>query len=194
MKYSGADLIGEERYLKSGEASWRYKLLFKWLASKDVTLHLRFPETYLKRCWLMCDDIKRYADEEIEPDFILSVLVESFLTELAKRGSLLAYEYLMERYSKVLQVAHYQSKNIDEFELFEKPNEPLEIYTVSLDRDAVYRLEWFLMELDEVVQTHGLTVEKVLEILFCYVIDLVKKGGGEQFFKRLISFIEKIED
>jgi hypothetical protein len=82
-----------------------------------------------------------------------TVLAKSFLKELAKKGSLSAYEYLMDRYSKILQVAHYQSDDVDEFELFDKPKEPLSTYQVSMNRKEVYRLEWFLMELDTIVDT-----------------------------------------
>jgi hypothetical protein len=194
MKYSALDLIGEERYLKSGEASWKYKLFFKWLASKEVILNLRIPETYLERGWMVCEDIKRLTDMEVEPKFILSVLVDSFLKELAKKGSLSAYEYLMDRYSKILQVAHYQSNQVDEFELFDKPKEPLSNYQVTMDRKEVYRLEWFLMEVESIVNVHHMTVEKVLEILYCHIIDLVKKGGGERFFKVLIKHINELDD
>ncbi|WP_100374767.1 hypothetical protein [Bacillus sp. FJAT-45037] len=194
MKYSKADLIGEKQYLNSGEASWKYKLLFKWFPSKEINLALHLPESYLERAWLLCQDIERITEEEgLTPKILLNVLVRSFLLELAKKGSMPAYEYLLERYSKVLQIAHYQSDRVDEFELFDKPNEPLAKYQVTLDYDTIYRLEWFLKELHLLVD-HTLSVEKVLEILFCYMIELVQKGNGAKFCRALIDYVNSVNE
>lgn len=193
MKYSQADLIGDELYLRSDDATWRGKLLTRLFKTKKVRLELQIPQTYLLRGEILCDDINRMTDDIIDVAFIIDVLCYDFVNELArsKTGPLAPFRYLMDRYSKTLQVAHYQSKKVDEFTEYHIEQMELTPYKVYLRYKEVLRLEWFLKDLEEEVKDHNFTVEKILEILYCNLIELVKKGEADRGINIIIKTLEE---
>lgn len=192
MKYSKADLLGDELYLLSNQATWKGKFLTRLFKTKKVKLQLQLPQLYVSRGEILCDDIERMTGETIDLSFIVDVLSYDFVNELArsKSGPLAPFRYLMDRYSKTLQVAHYQSEKVDEFTEYSIEQANLTSINVLLPSKDILRLEWFLKDLEEEVMEHGFTVEKILEILYCNLIELVKKGEADKAINIIIDKIE----
>lgn len=196
MSYSQLDLLEEERFLTSGEATWKYRILYKLLYTKKVHLEIRVPLTYFKRAEVFCDDLMRITDEEYElfPETLIDILVQDFIQELARNstGPRAPYEYLMDKHSKTLTVAHYKDSRMEEFELYEREYESLRVLKVQIGRKEALRLEWFLNDLELEVVNHGFTVERIMEILFCYLIEIVKRGEAEKAVKKIITSIDEM--
>ncbi|ADC52276.1 hypothetical protein BpOF4_21404 (plasmid) [Alkalihalophilus pseudofirmus OF4] len=187
-KYSEVDLLGLKRHLQSGRSSFLYKFRYRRFFSREVTFSLRLPSTYLDRGEILCEDIERLIEEEVEIEHLLSMILLDFLKKMSKLGAMAAFQYLVDRYSKVLRIAHYKGEE-EEFELIQKPREPFETCEVTLHHNVAYRLELFLAELDHTF-AHEMTVEKLIEIVYCHMIETVKTDGGATFTKAFIKYLK----
>lgn len=193
MKYSRADILGSQLSMLTSESTFNKMLNRLFLKSKKVRLVLHIPQLYVSRGMILCDDIERMSGEIIDIPFIIDVLCSDFVNELArsKSGPLAPFRYLMDRYSKTLQVAHYQSNKVDVFTEYRVEQTDLMPVKVFLPAKDILRLEWFLKDLEEEVMEHGFTVEKILEILYCNLIELVKKGEADKAIDIIIEMIER---
>src|SRR5690625_3018249 len=99
MSYSKADLLSEELFLLSESASLKDKLFYKLLRTKKVPLIINIPQTYLARARILCDDLERITEEEVDIEFLIEVVLQDFVYELAKlnNGPLPAFQFLMDR-------------------------------------------------------------------------------------------------
>lgn len=191
------DLLQEELedFLEPGESNFKSRLMgtFYKLVMKNRSVQYSFlvPSSYYLRGELLCEDVTIENDgmPYTHADLI-NLLFQDFLENvriLSDHNRI--YSELMARDNRPPIICNY-GKTVKSQSSTESPIDTCEIECVFKRRQALH-LEVFLADLSELYPDNPLSVEDVLQIIYCDFIKAYKSGQLKNIVERIIKFADK---
>lgn len=161
----------------------------------SVILELNIPDNTYFRMKILCEDISELSGQLFNQQKMIDLLWGQFIDQVKRVPNFeMVHDMLIEREDKrsVVKKEIKQQKNT--FTFFEntynaavKTNKKTIQY--RMNRKQALRGEIMLADISEIKPDHQLTLERVLEIIYCDFIEKYKTGESEQVVEQIIDII-----
>uniref|UniRef100_A0A1S2MFX2 Uncharacterized protein n=2 Tax=Anaerobacillus isosaccharinicus TaxID=1532552 RepID=A0A1S2MFX2_9BACI len=166
----------------------------------SVFLDLTIPKSTYFRMKILCEDISELSGSIFPQQKMLDLLWYDFINQIKRVPNFnLIYDMLLERETKTMVTTReviQERKNT--FTFFEneqlvvqkaiKTNESMN-FTYRINRKQALRGEVFVADMSQVQPNHHITLERVLEIIYCDFIEKYKQGDAEKIVGEIVEAI-----
>lgn len=161
----------------------------------SVILELNIPDATYFRMKVLCEDISELSGQIFNQQKMIDILWSQFIDQVKRVPDFkTVHDMLIEREDKRMIVKDEIVQKKNTFMFFEtshnvaaKTNKKVMQY--RMNRKQALRGEIMLADIAEIKPDHQLTLERVLEIIFCDFIEKYKQGESEQAVKQIIDII-----
>ncbi|WNF36382.1 hypothetical protein RJD24_18465 [Bacillaceae bacterium IKA-2] len=161
----------------------------------SVVIEFNVPRSTYFRMKVLCEDIHELSGQMFTQQKMIEILWRDFI-EVVKMtpNPETIYNLLIERSGTKKVVKEEILQEVNTFSFFEKtyevkPQTNSNVIHYRMNRKQALRGEVMLADMAEVKPRHELTLEKVLEIIYCDFIEKYKQGESEQVVEQIIAII-----
>jgi len=169
-----------------------------WLNIVNLTgavLELNIPDNTYFRMKILCEDISELSGSIFNQQKMIELLWSQFIDQVKRVPNFeMVHDMLIEREDIRMSVKNEIKQNNNTFTFFEtthnvafKTNKKVVHY--RMNRKQVLRGEIMLADMSVVKPDHQLTLERVLEIIYCDFIEKYRQGESEQVVEQIIAII-----
>lgn len=183
VKYSQYGLINKELMQLNEKGFWN-RLINSFITHKKLTFTLSVPNELYFRADVLCDDI--YQLRESNKKYTQSDLIEhvfsEFLDEVRKNDSSVGSIHTR------LNVRTQQLPMVNDRPLI--PGRSKTTVMAKIETEDVLRAEVLLQDLSFFAPSHGITVEKLIEIVYLDFLLEYTKGRRTNVMKEILEYLE----